>query len=93
MKYIRVGWKHQNPDMPVLLYSELDASRWEVRKVEVFRNGRCGYASAEGSSGGTRLGQVPVPTLSEIALDPEFDPEEISREEFEKVWAQRKAAP
>jgi hypothetical protein len=38
---VRVGWKHQHPDDPVILYSELDGNRFEVRKVEVFRNGRC----------------------------------------------------
>jgi hypothetical protein len=91
VKYLRVGWKHQNPDDPVMLYSELNAERWEVRKVEVFRNGRCGYASPEESSGGTELGKVPVPALTEIVKDPQFEPSEISREEFEAVWARRQA--
>jgi hypothetical protein len=45
MTYIKVGWKHGHHDYPVILYSELDARRFEVRKVEVFRNGRCGWAS------------------------------------------------
>jgi uncharacterized protein DUF6881 len=40
MKYVRVGWKHQHPAEPVALYSELDDNRFEVRKIEVFRNGR-----------------------------------------------------
>jgi hypothetical protein len=91
MNYLRVGWKHQHAEEPVILYSELDADRWEVRKVEVFRNGRCGYASAEGSSGGTELGKVPIPELTEIAKDPQFEPCEISREEFEAVWTRREA--
>lgn len=89
MKYIRVAWKHQNPDEPTMLYSELDARRWETRKVEVFRNGRIGYASAEGESGGTQLGLVPVPEISEIAKEPEFEPVEITREDFESIWAKR----
>jgi hypothetical protein len=89
MTYLRVGWKHQNPDEPVTLYSELDADRWEVRKVEVFRNGRCGHASAEASSGGTELGRGPIPELHEIVKDPQFEPFEISRDEFEAVWARR----
>lgn len=93
MKYVRVGWKHQHPDEPVILYSELDAARWEVRKVEVFRNGRCGYASAGGSSGGSKLGKEPIPELSEIARDPQFEPVEITQAEFEDVWARREARP
>jgi hypothetical protein len=80
MKYLRVGWKHPHAEEPVILYSELDADRWEVRKVEVFRNGRRDYASVDGSSGGTRLGKVPIPELTEIAKDPQFEPCEISRE-------------
>ena len=89
MKYVRVGWRHQHPDEPVILYSELDDNRIEVRKVEVFRDGRCGYASAERASGGTKLGIVAVPELSEIAADPQFEPVEITRDEFEAVWARR----
>jgi hypothetical protein len=62
MEYLRVAWKHHHPDEPVILYSELDDYRWEVRSIEVFRDGQCGYASAEGSSGGTQLGSVPLPS-------------------------------
>jgi hypothetical protein len=91
MKYIRVAWKHQHPDEPVILYSELDANRFEVRKVEVFRNGRCGYASTEASSGGTKLGILAMPVLSEIAKDAQFEPVEITQDEFESVWARRDA--
>ncbi len=89
MTYIRVAWIHEHPEEPVILYSELDADRWEVRKVEVFRTGRCGYADSKESSGGTGLGEVPVPELSEIARDPQFEPVEITRDEFEEVWARR----
>jgi hypothetical protein len=89
MKYLRVGWKHQHPDEPVILYSELDDNRFEVRKIEVFRNGRHGYASAEGASGGTKLGVIAVPELGDIAKDSQFEPVEITREEFEAAWARR----
>src|SRR5258705_13531981 len=43
MQYIRVRWKHALPDEPVELLSELDSESWEVRKVEVFRDGRLGF--------------------------------------------------
>jgi len=42
MTYLKVKWIHSHPDAPVLLYSELDRERWEVRKVEVFRDGSLG---------------------------------------------------
>lgn len=93
MIYVRIGWKHQHPEEPVTLYSELDDNRWEVRKVEVFRNGDCGYASADESSHGTKIGEVALPDLNEIAMDPQFAPVEITRDEFEEVWARRKKTP
>jgi hypothetical protein len=86
MEYIKVIWKHDIPDEPIVLYSELDDNRWETRKVEVFRVGSPGYAGQTSSSRSTRLGIVPVPELSKIASDPEFEPMKITKEEFEKVW-------
>jgi hypothetical protein len=50
MQYIKVVWKHDHPEEPIVLYSELDEDRWEVRKVEVFRVGSAGYATATSSS-------------------------------------------
>jgi len=89
MTYVRVAWKHQQPDEPVTLYSELDKNRFEVRKVEVYRDGHVGYAESGRSSGGTKLGIVAMPMLSEIAKDPQFEPVEITKEEFEAAWARR----
>jgi len=89
MTYIRVAWIHQHADEPVVLYGELDAQRFEVRKIEVFRDGSIGYANAEESTHGTRLGWEPVPELDVIARDPEFSPGEITHEEFEVLWRDR----
>ena len=74
MTYIKVKWFHASPDDPVLLYSELDSERWEKRKVEVFRDGHCGYASANQATDSTRLGEEPIPSLAEIAADAQFEP-------------------
>lgn len=90
MNYVKVKWIHEEKDDPILLYSEIDAERWEKRKVEVFYDGHCGYASASESSGSTYLGEEPVPSLAEIASDPEFEPSEITKEEFEEIWMRRK---
>ena len=89
MKYIIVKWQHQNPGEPTLLYSELDDAGWEIRKVEVFADGRVGYADRSGTNGGTRLSIEPLPSLIEIATDPQFEPREIAKDEFEKVWTGR----
>jgi len=92
MRYIRVAWIHQYVDEPVMLYSELDSRRFEAREVEIFRDGSIGYASAEGSTGETALGTGPVPELDVIASEPEFDPQEITSEEFEARWRDRAIA-
>jgi hypothetical protein len=86
LSYLRVRWHHSSPDEPVELWSELDAGREEVRKVEIWRDGRVGYASFDEQAGGTRLGEVAVPSLDEIAADPQFEPEAISQAEFEECW-------
>ncbi|MGL4963276.1 MAG: DUF6881 domain-containing protein [Inquilinus sp.] len=87
MEYIRVRWLHSRRNDPVLLITELDEARWEVRKIEIFPNGSIGYADRQMEHGGTRLGVVPVPSIVDIAADPEFTPEDITREEFEDAWS------
>ena len=89
MKYIRVKWIHDHLDDPIWLFSEIDDDRWEVRKVEIFKDGRTGYASPDESVGGTFLGEAPIPPLDEIAADPQFVPRDISADEFERAWANR----
>jgi hypothetical protein len=84
IKYLLVNWKHSFVDEPELLYNELDEQRWELRKVEVFSDGHRDCTDADKSTGSTRL--VPIPELSEIAADKQFEPIEITRYEFEEVW-------
>jgi hypothetical protein len=86
MKYIKVRWRHEFPDEPIILYSELDEGRWETRKVYVFRSGPAGYASDRESSRSVMLSLEPVPPLDEIASDPQFESHEISEQEFEQIW-------
>jgi hypothetical protein len=90
MEYIRVQWLQERPDFPIWIFSELDSERMEMRKVEVFPDGSKGYADeSDDDSGRTGLGYCPVPSLAEIAQDPVFIPQEISREEFEQIWNER----
>lgn len=86
MNYIRVNWKHELPLEPTCIYSEVDGDGWELRKVEVFPNGTMGFASNLKSVGGTGLSKEPLPSLGEIASDPQFEPAMISSDEFERIW-------
>lgn len=88
-RYIRVKWIHSLPDEPVELWSELDPGRFELRKIEIWADGRVGYAAAKMEVGGTFLGIESVPPLDEIASDPQFRPEEITQSDFEQAWARK----
>ena len=90
MTYIKINWIHSHADEPILLYSELDESRREKRKVEMFPRGHCGFASSTESASSTRLGEAPIPPLAEIGSDPQFIPVEIAKQEFEEVWRKRR---
>jgi hypothetical protein len=86
MSFLVVQWHHTNPEDPIWLYSELNDERREIRKVEVFADGLHDWAEGERSTGAAQLSTQPVPPFEEIALQPDFTPCEISREEFEVVW-------
>jgi hypothetical protein len=89
MRYIRVRWIHSSPDEPTELYSEIDDAGWENRKVELFADGTAGFAGVGEAAGSTELGESPVPSLDTIASDSQFQPEEISKEDFERLWTKR----
>lgn len=84
-RYQKVLWHHDLPDEPVVLYSEIE-SGFEVRKVEVYRDGRHDYADRSQSTGTTMLGEKLMPDVDEIDQDPEFSAVAIVAEEFEEVW-------
>jgi hypothetical protein len=86
MQYIRVDWVHDHSDEPVTLFSEYDDEGWEIRKVEIFRDGRVGRASKFGASNGSMLSLAALPSLTEINKQPQFHGNQISQEEFEKAW-------
>jgi hypothetical protein len=84
--YIHSTWRSAPADSPVEFFSELDGQRFETRKIEVFRDGRFGFASSNGTALDTRLAIEPVPSLNEIRSQREFEVAEISKEAFEAKW-------
>ncbi|MFC4913732.1 DUF6881 domain-containing protein [Actinomadura gamaensis] len=85
--YLRVEWFHDFSEEPVDIYSEVGDDGYEVRKVEVFRDGRLQYAGDRHEAGGTSLSEAPVGTVAEIAAQDGFRPRVIDRQEFEETWA------
>ena len=90
MRYLHVKYRHKRGEDPVHLYSELDDQRYECRKVEIYLDGRRGYADKTEEKNGTTLGVMPVPPLSEIADQEEFEAKEIPQEEFQRIWLKRR---
>ncbi|HEY7646529.1 MAG TPA: hypothetical protein VH858_15925 [Hyphomicrobiales bacterium] len=86
MQYIKVQWMHEFRDEPILIYSEIDDVGWELRKVEIYRNGYASFASKTISAGTSMLSVEPLPSPSEIASDPQFKTERINKEEFDNIW-------
>jgi len=90
MKYLRVRWRHDSPEDPVLLYSEVDDEGWEVRKVDEYIDGRRDLAGNGIETGSTFIAEDQTPSLEEINADPQFEAVEITPQEFEVVWKQAK---
>ena len=87
--YIRHRWDHDFDNDPVELWSELDEHRFELRKLEYFRDGTVGYADRTESSSRTQLGDQPVPGNAEILSTGEFEELEVSEASFEERWKKR----
>ncbi|MBP3611324.1 MAG: hypothetical protein J6J42_13430 [Lachnospiraceae bacterium] len=86
MTYIKVQWIHDFQDEPILLYSELDSKRNEIRKVEVYKNGKLGYACENKSVNGTFVSKTEIPLLEDINADIQFEAWELDKEYFESIW-------
>ena len=84
---IDVMWNHDFDAEPVRLVSVLNQNRYEIRKLEFFRDGRVGFADEKRSMLGTQFGLLPVPALSEINADPQFEARETTMKAFEALWS------
>ncbi|CAH1203852.1 hypothetical protein PAECIP111891_02448 [Paenibacillus allorhizoplanae] len=89
MEYIYVEWKHSFIDEPIILISEIDENRFETRKIEIYRNGKVGFAYQDVEVMNTRLSIESVPSIEEIATEVDFIPKTILKEEFEKFWSDK----
>ena len=93
LTYMQCKWLHDADDLPIEIWSEIGTDRYEVRKLEYFRDGTVGFACAEQTTehkSGTRLGDQAVPPFHEIAREPEFKPRSVTSEDFEKRWQRRR---
>ena len=80
--YLAAEWMHELEDQPRFLYSELHVDRYEMRRVEAFRDGRVVQVEDE-----MELGDRSIPSMEEINAIPggEFRAWEIGAAEFEDL--------
>lgn len=86
MEYVKVEWRHEFKDEPVVYFSELGGDRHETRKVQVYRDGRMEWSDESHETASVGLSEIPFPDLAEISGQPEFEAESIGAEDFERVW-------
>nr|WP_326175187.1 hypothetical protein [uncultured Oscillibacter sp.] len=98
MKYVLAEWEHNLEDEPYLIYSELDGSRRETRRVEFYRNGiTFSYGGERGNEGA--LAREPFPEDLRDLPPPdgdgegEFSAHEISPGLFYEIWNQAQERP
>ncbi|MEV0028519.1 hypothetical protein [Nocardia sp. NPDC050793] len=86
MEYIRVAWSHEFDNEPIEFYSEIGDDRYEVRKVQVYRDGRREWAAENRETDTAFLAEAPFPSIDEIAEQADLRVWSISAEEFEREW-------
>lgn len=86
MEYWHVQWLHEFSEEPTVIYSEVGADGYEVRKVQQYRDGRTIKADAQHEFTEIGLSEIPVGAIEEVARQPEFTASLISKSDFEVIW-------
>ncbi|MFE7802521.1 DUF6881 domain-containing protein [Nocardia sp. NPDC057440] len=84
---MKVAWYHDFEDEPVLYFHEFGPDDYETRRVQAYRDGHLEWADENHETDMAGLAEIPIALIEEIASQPEFDAEEISREQFEAEWS------
>lgn len=86
MEYLLIECPQEDIDEPSHIYSEMDDSRRERRRVEVYPNGLC-FAYGQEHGHDEVLRPTPFPTdLHALEETPESQARYISGSIFQEVW-------
>lgn len=80
-------WSHSASDEPTVILSELDAARYEVRKIHQFADGRLERADRIAQAS-TSLSWEPTPSEADIGANDEFELVDVDLAAFEETWRQ-----
>jgi hypothetical protein len=84
--YLMCIWHAAEDDEPVWFWDELDESRWVIRCVRKYGDGRIEAYSHACANWRDVMPEAPVPSVPETNRDTAFEAREISKAEFEAVW-------
>ncbi|GAB4019863.1 DUF6881 domain-containing protein [Spirosoma koreense] len=90
MRYIQVDWIHNYPDDPTQLYSEVGEDGYEIRRIDIYRDGRIERVSEDTQDEYNFLNPQVYPSLEELNSKDEWDEvkaQEIIKDDFETIWA------
>lgn len=87
MYYLKGTYTEKFSEEVAQQFCEIGSDLYAQRSVEIFRDGRIGYADVTVSLNGTILPEGKFPSENEIwSSEGEFISCIITREEFEEVW-------
>lgn len=86
VSYIHVIWLAAFPGDPHEFYDELDAERWSIRCVRVFRERSLTRFSYRSKNWRDVMPEAAIGTAEIVNRDSQFRARDIAREEFEDVW-------
>jgi hypothetical protein len=79
--YFHGIWIAATENEPVEWYDELDASRWSIRCVRKYRDGRLKAYSYTTDNWQDVMPEAPIPPIADINRDSDFSAREISKAE------------
>jgi hypothetical protein len=84
--WIHVIWLAAFPNDPQEYYDELDAERWSIRCVRIYRDGTSVAASYKSANWRDLMPEAAIDLPDIINRDSQFLAREIERAEFDMVW-------
>ena len=84
LKYFRLYWRHDTPNDPIEIWSEIGPDDYEMRKVECYADGRRDPASGDMNS--ELLAVFPF-SEGDRPLGEDLELVEISKTDFERIWS------
>ena len=83
MLYYKTIWNHTNDYDPIIMYSAIDEERYEMKRLDIFRDGHVAYFDTRTPM---ELNEDPYPSdFDAINATDEFDVSEISSIDFENI--------